>query len=320
MKLQNKKILVTGGAGFIASHIADALLEKKNRVLVVDDLSAGTMENLKTGKLRHGKRLHFVKGSIMSFPLMRKLCRGMDSVFHFAAQPDVRKSAGQVFADFEVNVRGTLNVLESAHEASVSHFVFASSAGTVYGENPVFPTPETHRFDPISHYGATKAACEMYLMSYAALFDMQCVSLRYGNIFGPRSNHGVIWDFFHKLKKNPRGLQILGDGMQKKSYMYIEDCVSASILAAERAKKSFEPFNISTAEGIVVTKIARWVVDAMNLKNVAFTFTGGRRGWLGDVARMRADVGKLKKTGWKQKVDMKKGVARYVGWLSQCAS
>lgn len=319
MKLTNKKILVTGGAGFIASHIVDALLKKGNNVVVVDDLSAGTLKNLKDAKARHGKRLQFAKGSILNLPLMKKRCRGMDSVFHFAAQPDVRKSTAQVFADFEVNVRGTLNVLEAAHEASVLHFVFASSAGTVYGENPVFPTPESHRFDPISHYGATKAACEMYLMSYSALFDMQCVSLRYGNIFGPRSNHGVIWDFFHKLKKNPEQLEILGDGLQKKSYMYIEDCVNASLLAAEKAKKKFEPFNVSSDESIVVKKIARWVVDAMELRNVRFSFTGGKRGWMGDVARMRADVSKLKKLGWRGKISMKEGVTRYVRWLIQCA-
>lgn len=320
MKLVNKKILVTGGAGFIGSHIVDMLLKKGNRVTVLDDLSAGALSNVSGARKNHPDKFSFIKGSIMNLPLVKDAYRGMDAVFHHAAQPDVRKSFTQVFADFDANVRGTLNVLEAARENHVSLFVFASSAGTVYGENPVFPTPETCPFDPISHYGATKAACEMYLMSYSALFDMQCVSLRYGNIFGPRSNHGVIWDFYHKLKKNPRSLEILGDGMQNKSYMYIDDCVNASVLSAERAKRKFEPFNISTAESIVVKKIARWVVDAMKLKNVAFTFTGGKRGWEGDVVRMRADVKKLQKIGWKQKVDMKEGVSRYVRWLSQCAS
>ncbi len=319
MKLVDKKILVTGGAGFIGSHIGDALFKKGNEVVVADDLSAGNVENLALADADNKTRYKFVKGNIMNAPLVKTLARGCDAVFHFAAQPDVRKSTAQVFADFDVNVRGTLNVLEAARENHVRFFVFASSAGTVYGENPVFPTPETHRFDPISHYGATKAACEMYLCSYSALFDMQCVSLRFGNIFGPRSNHGVIWDFFHKLKKNPRSLEILGDGLQKKSYLYIDDCVSACILAAEKAKKKFEPFNVSSGESVVVKKIARWVADAMDLKNVKFTFTGGKRGWMGDVVRMRADVSKLKKLGWRDKISMKEGVARYVRWLLTCA-
>lgn len=319
MELTGKRVLVTGGAGFIASHSVDALLKKGNDVVVVDDLSAGTLRNISMESKKKRSGCAFVRGSIMNAALMKKLSRGCDAVFHFAAQPDVRKSTAQVFADFDLNVRGTLNVLEGARENHVPLFVFASSAGTIYGENPIFPTPETHPFDPISHYGATKAACEMYLMSYSALFDIQCVSLRYGNIFGPRSNHGVIWDFFHKLKKNPKQLEILGDGLQKKSYMYIEDCVNASLHAAERAKKKFEPFNVSSDENTGMKKIARWVVDAMKLKNVTFTFTGGRRGWMGDVVRMRADVSKLKKLGWRGKISMKEGVTRYVRWLRQCA-
>lgn len=319
MKLKNKKVLVTGGAGFIGSHLADALLKKGNDVTVADDLSAGTVKNLETAKSAGEGNFRFVNGNIMNLPLMRTLSHGCDAVFHFAAQPDVRKSTAQVFADFDVNVRGTLNVLEAARENHVPFFAFASSAGTVYGENPVFPTPETHRLDPISHYGATKAACEMYLCSYSALFGMQCVSFRFGNIFGPRSNHGVIWDFFHKLKNNPRALEIFGDGMQKKSYLYIDDCVSACMLAAEKAKKNFEPFNVSSGESIVVKKIARWVAEAMKLENVKFSFTGGKRGWMGDVVRMRADVNKLKKLGWRDKIGMKDGVARYVRWLQTCA-
>lgn len=309
MQIRNKNVFVTGGCGFIGSHLVDKLVEKGNKVIVVDNLSAGSVENIDT------KKVKFVKGDILDLKLMKKLTKNIDIVFHFAAQPDVRKSYTQVYEDFQVNVLGTINVLEAMRENNVKVMIFASSAGTIYGETKVVPTPEEHPLLPISHYGASKAACEQYLSSYAFLFDMTCVSLRYGNIFGPRSNHGVIYDFFHKLKNNPSSLEILGDGKQEKSYLYIDDCISASLIAAEKSKTGFTPWNISSDKTLIVKEIAKIVVDEMKLKNVKFQYTGGKRGWAGDVVYAYPDITKVKKHGFVPKVSMEEGIRRYVNWL-----
>lgn len=311
MQIKNKKILITGGAGFIGSHLVSALLKKNNEIVVIDNLSAGLKENINTSKIK------FTKGDILDRKLIIKLTKGVDVVFHFAAQPDVRKSYTQVYDDFEVNVKGTINVLEGMRENKVKVIIFASSAGTIYGETKIIPTPESHPLLPISHYGASKAACEQYLSSYAFLFEMTCVSLRYGNIFGPRSNHGVIYDFFWKLNKSPEELEILGDGRQEKSYLYIDDCISASLLAAEKSKRGFNSWNISSDKTILVRDIAKVVIDEIGLRNTKIRYTGGRRGWPGDVAKAYPEIGKIKKVHFKSKVSCEEGIRRYVRWLKE---
>lgn len=311
MQIKNKKILITGGVGFIGSHLVSALLKKNNEIVVIDNLSAGSKENINTSKVK------FIKGDILDRKLMIKLTKNVEVIFHFAAQPDVRKSYTQVYDDFEVNVKGTINVLEGMRENKVKVMIFASSAGTIYGETKVIPTPESHPLLPISHYGASKAACEQYLSSYAFLFEMTCVSLRYGNIFGPRSNHGVIYDFFWKLKKNPEELEILGDGRQEKSYLYIDDCISASILSAEKSKKGLTVWNISSDKTILVRDIAKIVIDEMSAKDTKIRYTGGRRGWPGDVAKAYPEVAKIKNVGFVTKISIKEGIRRYVRWLQE---
>lgn len=309
--IKNKNILVTGGCGFIGSHLVDTLLLRNNKITVVDNLSAGSLKNIDT------KKVEFVKGDICDLPLMKKLCKGKDIIFHFAAQPDVRKSFNQVYEDLQVNVVGTINILEAMRENNVKFMVFASSAGTIYGEAKISPVPEEYPLQPISHYGASKAACEQYLSSYSALFKMSCVSLRYGNIFGPRSTHGVIYDFFHKLKKNPEELEILGNGKQEKSYLYIDDCIKASLIAAEKAKKGFISYNISSNTTIKVIDIAKIVIDEMGLKNVKLKFTGGKRGWPGDVVKIFPDVRKIESLGFRPKVSLECGIRKYIRYLEE---
>jgi UDP-glucose 4-epimerase len=311
MVIKNKNILVTGGCGFIGSHLVDALLSKNNKITVVDNLSAGSLENIDQ------KKVIFIKGDICDLSLMKKLCKDKDIIFHFAAQPDVRKSFTQIYEDLQVNVIGTINVLEAMRENNVKFIVFASSAGTIYGEAKISPVPEEYQLQPISHYGASKAACEVYLSSYSSLFGMDCVSLRYGNIFGPRSTHGVIYDFFHKLKKNSKELEILGNGKQEKSYLYIDDCIKGSLLAAENSKKGFIPYNISSNKTIKVIEIAKIVIEEMGLKNVKLKFTGGKRGWPGDVSKVFPDTRKIESLGFRAEISIEEGIRRYVRYLEE---
>ncbi len=310
-----KSVLVTGGCGFIGSHLVDALIESGSDVTVLDNLSSSTLEYLRphveVGKLR------FVKGDIRDFNVVSRLCSGKDVVFHFAAQPDVRLSLTQPLIDFDINVRGTLNVLESMRRNAVPLFVFASTS-TVYGQASVIPTPETYPIDPISNYGATKSACEVYMMSFSSCYKMSCVSLRYANIIGFRSDHGVVHDFFLKIRKDPKRLEILGDGKQMKSYLYITDCIEASLLATEKhTAEGFTAFNIGSSEQLEVNEIASIVTNTLGISEIEFTYTGGKKGWIGDVTEMLLDTTKIRRLGWKPRVDVRQGIKQYLAWLKQ---
>jgi UDP-glucose 4-epimerase len=313
--MKPKSVLVTGGCGFIGSHLVDALIAGGNDVTVLDNLSSSTLEYLRPHM--DASKLTFVKGDVRDFNVVSRLCSGKDIVFHFAAQPDVRLSLSQPLIDFEINVRGTLNVLEGMRRNETPLFVFASTS-TVYGQASVIPTPETYPIDPISNYGATKSACEVYMMSFSSCYKMSCVSLRYANIFGLRSSHGVVHDLFLKLGKDPKRLEILGDGKQMKSYLYVTDCIEASLLATERHPSgAFAAFNIGSNEQLEVNEIASIVTDELGISEVEFTYTGGKKGWVGDVTDMLLDTRKITSLGWEPKVDVRQGIRQYVAWLKE---
>jgi len=303
------RIAITGGAGFIGSHLTDSLMERGHEVMVIDDLSSGKKENV-------NKDAELLLKDMSRENIARDL-KGMDAVFHMAADPDVRSSATLPTKSFNQNVITTFRFLESCRKADMKHVVFASTS-TVYGDADVVPTPEDYPRAPISNYGASKLACEAYCSSYAGSYGIKATVLRYANIFGERSNHGVMYDFYNKLKKNPKQLTILGDGKQDKSYLHVADCVSATITAFERQDKAYDAFNVGSSEKHKVDEIARLVCDAMKLKP-EFKYTGGERGWTGDVKLMLLNVKKLEKLGWKQKVSFKEGVKRYVKWLEKNA-
>lgn len=212
--------MVTGGAGFIGSHLVDRLVEKGHEVTVVDDLSSSALDRIQEHVDR--ERIDFHQKDL------KEKCENLydrtDTVFHFAASSDVKTGNEKPRRMYENNVTVTFNVLEACRKTGVDEVVFASSS-TVYGEADEIPTPEDYGIDPISLYGSTKAACEALARSYSSLYGMDVTILRYANIFGPRSDHGVIYDFYHKLKEDPDKLEILGDGRQRKSYLYIDDCV-----------------------------------------------------------------------------------------------
>ncbi len=293
--------LVTGGAGFIGSHLVDELLRRGFSVRVLDNLSSGFLENIQhnIGK----ERFEFIRGDLKKFEDTISAVKDVEIVFHLAANPEVRVSATEPVIHFRENVVTTFNLLEACRKVGgVKKILFASSS-TVYGDARVFPTPENHELRPISVYGASKAACESLICSYAHLYGFKAASLRYANIVGPRLRHGVIYDFLMKLKRNPNVLEVLGDGTQKKSYLYISDTVEATLLIMEKMNEKFETYNVGNEDWITVAEIAEIVSKVAGLKP-KIVFTGGTpdgRGWLGDVKYMLLNIEKIKNLGWKPK-------------------
>lgn len=308
MKIKNKKIIVTGGAGFIGSHLVKHLEGEKNETTIYDNFSHAAI------KERPDNNITYCERNILDLEPLLEESRETDLIFHYAAAPSVKESSEDPLHSFEQNVQGTINVLEAARKNDVPQVVFASTS-TVYGQAKEIPTSETAPIKPISNYGASKTACEMYLRSYSSTYGIKGIALRYANIFGPRSDHGVMYDFFHKLKNNPSKLEILGNGKQEKSYLYITDCIEAT-LTSLKTGKDFDAFNIGSKEQITVNEIADIISDEMGV-DPEFEYTGGRRGWKGDVPEMLLDISKIESLGWEPEVTTEEGVRKYVRWLER---
>jgi UDP-glucose 4-epimerase len=300
------KVVVTGGAGFIGSHLADSLISEGHEAIVMDNLSSGKKEYV-------NKKVSFSQKDIRTD--LSKDFEGVDTVFHFAADPDVRASATRPASSYDINVFGTFNVLEACRKADVKRIVFPSTS-TVYGETDVIPTPETHACAPISNYGASKLACEGYLSSYSATYGIKATSLRFANIVGERSTHGVMFDFYNKLKKNPKEMEILGNGKQDKSYLHVSDCVSGVLIAWKKQTKIYDVFNVGSQEKHNVDAIANEMAKCLGIKP-KFAYTGTPRGWVGDMKVMLLDTKKLEALGWKPKIGFEEGVKRYMEWLKE---
>jgi len=303
-------ILVTGGAGFIGSHLVDALMKEDSEVCVLDNLSNGSLENVREW-LRHSA-FRFINGDLLNQTDIKRAVKDCEVVFHLAADPEVRLSSVVPNVHFEQNVMATYNLLEASRKSdTVKLFVFTSSS-TVYGDASKIPTPEDYvPLEPISIYGASKLASEALISGYAHTYGFKAVIYRLANIIGPRSRHGVIYDFIMKLKKNPLELEILGDGTQAKSYLYVDDCVDAMLFSLEKSSRQVDVFNLGSEDWIDVKTIARIVTEEMHLTDVAFRFTGGvdgGRGWKGDVKYMLLDINKLKSLGWKPKYNSAQAV------------
>ncbi|AIU69554.1 UDP-glucose 4-epimerase [Thermococcus eurythermalis] len=309
------KALVTGGAGFIGSHLVDRLMEQGHEVRVLDDLSAGTLENIKRW-LDH-ERFEFIKGDMRDAEFVKKAVEGVDVVFHLAANPEVRISSQSPELLYETNVLITYNLLNAMRDSNVEYIVFTSSS-TVYGDAEVIPTPEDYGpLEPISVYGGAKLAAEALISGYAHTFDFKALIFRLANIIGERSNHGVIYDFINKLRKNPKELEILGDGTQRKSYLHVSDTVEGMLHIFEhfkRSEKTVDFYNLGNDDWITVKEIAEIVSEEMRLRP-RFVFTGGvdgGRGWKGDVKFMRLSIEKAKATGWRPKLNSYEAVRRTV--------
>jgi UDP-glucose 4-epimerase len=304
--------VVTGGCGFIGSHLVDALTGRGDRVAVIDDLSAGRVENLALSLATGRCTLHRMDLKGRGW---EGLLEGAGRVYHLAADPDVRLSGMEPEKVVGNNILATARVLEAMRRLDVPEMVFTSTS-TVYGEAREIPTPEDYApMEPISVYGATKLACEALISAYCRTYGMKGRVFRFANIIGERANHGVIWDFIGKLRENPRSLEILGDGRQTKSYLEVHDCVGAMMFAADRAKGSYHVWNIGSLDWIDVRSIADIVVATMGLSGVDYRFTGGDRGWAGDVPRMLLSIDRIRTLGWSPSMDSRESVQRAAGAL-----
>ena len=295
--------LVTGGAGFIGSHLVDRLMQEGHNVTALDNLTSGSLENLKRW-INH-PRFTLVKADLKYAENITKAIKDPSTIFHFAANPEVRIGETEPQVHFEENLMATFNLLETVkRNSSVRTLVFASTS-TVYGRASVLPTPENYApLAPISTYGASKLGCEALINSYTHTFGFHALILRMANIVGPRSKHGVVIDFAKKLKKNSKSLEILGDGNQNKSYMYIDDCIDAIVHLTNILKEEVEIFNIGSLDQVKVRRIADIVAEEMKLAKVQHVFKAGAEdgaGWKGDVKTMHLSIEKLIKTGWKPK-------------------
>lgn len=288
--------VVTGGAGFIGSHLVDVLVESGHRVTVIDSLSAGRKENI----ARHirMKNVTFIKKDLLKDGWQSAIS-GADRVWHLAADPDVRQSAVAPEGPVNNNIIATFRVLEAMRIFGVPEIAFTSTS-TVYGDATIIPTPEEYSpLEPVSVYGASKLACEAMISAYCHSFGMRGFIFRFANIVGLRSGHGVIPDFVARLRQNPDELTILGDGRQTKSYLLVEDCVDAMLFVTRHGREIVNTYNIGSDDWIDVETIARIVEEEMDLSDVKHRFTGGERGWVGDVPKMQLAIGKIKKTGWR---------------------
>jgi len=297
--LDDKTVVVTGGAGFIGSRLAERLVSN-NEVSVVDNLSAGEREYVPEEATLH-------VADVLDEEETRDALKGADIVLHLAANPDVRSGAEDTRVHMEQNAEATNVLLDAARDAGVEAFAFASTS-TVYGEAPR-PTPETHGpLEPISLYGASKLACEGLCTAYQGTFGLDAYVYRFANVVGGRG-HGVVPDFVEKLRDDPSKLRILGDGRQRKSYTHVSDCVDAMLHVVESDACDETFYNIGTHDTVSVTRIAEVVSDVMNL-SPAFEYTGGERGWKGDVPRMRLDIERILSTGWEPTMDSEESVRR----------
>ena len=301
MSFDYRRVLVTGGAGFIGSHLVDALMTRGDEVVVLDNLSNGKLENI--AHRLGDSRFKFVKGDLLESSDIEDAVKGCGVVFHLAANPEVRVGATDTRVVYKQNVLATYNLLEAIRKSdSCGNIIFASTS-TVYGEAEDIPTPEDYApLRPISLYGASKLACESLISGYAHMFGFRSVMLRLANIVGPRSSHGVIFDFIRKLSENPRVLEVLGDGTQNKSYLHIDDCIGAFFVIRENAHDTVEVYNVGSEDRVDVLTIARIVAEEMGMDGVEICCTGGvegGRGWKGDIKEMLLDVSKLKRLGWR---------------------
>lgn len=304
------RYFVSGGAGFIGSHLADRLVQR-GEVTVYDNLSSGKSEFV----LHHigEPNFHFIEGDLLDWQKLAESMRDHEVVFHLAANPDARRGIEQTNLDLKQETIATYNVLEAMRLNHIHKMVFASS-GTIYGETPVIPLAENYGpVLPISLYGAGKVASEALISAFCHTFDMRSWIFRFANIVGPRATHGVIYDFIHKLNENPNELEILGDGTQEKPYLWVGDCVEGLLFGFSNSDWRVNVFNLGCESTTDVSTIAKLVVKGMGSGEVRFKYTGGDRGWKGDVPQVRLDVGKMKKLGWEAKLTSDQAVERAVG-------
>ena len=303
--------LVTGGAGFIGSHIVDELLKKGNKVIVYDDFSTGRELFIKHN-LRN-KNFKLVKGDVLNTKKLIQAMKEVDFVFHMAAHADVRTGFKDHLVDHIQNLEATHSVLEAMYKNNVRQIAFASTS-SIYGDAKVHPTPENYPFEPTSMYGATKAACESYIHTFANYYGFKAYIFRFVSFVGERYTHGIIFDVLKKVKKNPKILNLLSDGTPKKSSVYVKDGIEAIFKVINSSKEQINIFNIGHDDILTVDQIVDTILKAANIK-IRKNYLGGNKGWMGDNNFVHLDNKKLKKLGWKPKLSFKEGIKKTVEYL-----
>lgn len=303
---------VTGCAGFIGSNLVDRLLQQGYEVIGYDNFSTGTIKFLNGAQ--KNKNFKLIEGNLLDREKLAQAMQNIDAVFHMAANADVRFGTKHPQKDLEQNIIATFNVLEAMRFNDVNRIAFAST-GSIYGEATVFPTPEDSPF-PVqtSLYGASKLAAEGLIQSYAEGFQFQAYIFRFVSILGERYTHGHVFDFYKQLLKNPSKLFVLGNGKQRKSYLYIQDCIDAIFLAMEQAKEKINIFNLGTDEYCEVNDSINWLCEHLKI-SPTISYEGSKRGWVGDNPFIFLDCKKIRSLGWKPKLSIKEGIIKTISYL-----
>jgi UDP-glucose 4-epimerase len=308
------RAFVTGAAGFIGSNLVDHLLAAGHTVVGYDNFSTGQRRFIE-GALRSSK-FKLVEADLLDIESLGAAIGGNDIAFHLAANADVRFGTHHPFKDLEQNTIATYNLLEAMRANGIRRIVF-SSTGSVYGEATVFPTPENAPF-PVqtSLYANSKVAAEGLISSYCEGFGFQSYIFRFVSILGERYTHGHVFDFYRKLRNDPRRLEVLGNGKQRKSYLYVEDCINAIMLAIDRATDRVNIFNLGQDEYCEVNESIGWICRRLQLKP-QLAYTGGERGWIGDNPFIFLDCRRIRALGWSPKVPIREGIIRTLEYIME---
>jgi len=309
--MEFKTALVTGGAGFIGSHIVDELLSRGVRVVVYDNFTTGRREFL-PAQLPAG--LQIVNGDVLDTQALQVAMKGCEFVFHIQANADVRGGKDKRRLDLDQNTTATWSALEAAQAQGVKGFVFASSSA-IYGEPDVFPTPESHASTQTSLYGASKLAGEAMIQAYSEYFQMQSFSFRFVSWMGERYTHGIVFDVLKKLRKDSARLPLFGDGTQKKSYLYVKDGVSGIMKAIEKSPDLKNIYNLGHDNFLTVAEVVSVILEELKLPDVKLEFAGGKRGWLGDSPLAHLDTSRIKSLGWRPMTSIQESIRRTVRFL-----
>jgi UDP-glucose 4-epimerase len=306
------KVIVTGCAGFIGSNLVDRLLAQGDYVVGVDNFSTGQRRFL--DEALRNTRLRVVECDLLDLPSLIRVFQGAASVIHLAANADVRFGTEQPRKDLEQNTIATYNVLEAMRANGIQRIAFAST-GSVYGEAAVIPTPEIAPF-PVqtSLYGASKLACEGLVAAYCEGFGFQSWIFRFVSILGERYTHGHVLDFYKQLLHDPSRLHVLGTGKQGKSYLYVQDCIDAIMVALDKANEKVNIFNLGVDHYVEVNDSIGWISEALGVKP-RLTYGGGDRGWIGDNPFIFLDTSKIRSLGWKPRLNIQEGIVKTVEFL-----
>ena len=313
-KKEYNRFFVTGAAGFIASSLVDRLLGEGVSVVGYDNFSTGLDENLEWA--RSNTDFELIRGDVLDLPVLTEGMAGCDFVFHLAANADVRFGTLHPEKDLEQNTTATFNILEAMRANDIKKIAF-SSTGSIYGEPDLFPTPEDAPF-PVqtSMYGASKLACEGLIQAYCEGFDYRGWIFRFVSILGERYSHGHVFDFYKRLLSDPNHLHVLGNGHQRKSYLYIQDCIDAMFMAIEKGADKVNIFNLGTDEYCEVNDSIGWISKHLGL-DPKLSYEGGERGWIGDSPFIFLDCSRIRALGWRPKLTIQEGIIKTLEYLQE---